>query len=245
MRRFAVAAVCVLTACSSSGGAAAKQRTVTVYAASSLTEAFGTIKDQFMRSHRGVRVRIHYGASSELATQITQGAKADVFASASAKNMQAVVAAGRAGRPTDFAANTLEIAVPPGNPAHIRALRDLARAGVKVAVCAAAVPCGVVARKVFAKAGLHITPVADLADVKSTLATVESGEVDAGLVYVTDVRSAGAKVRGIPIAADVNARTTYPIAVLTGASQAAEQFVAYVLSAAGRRVLTADGFSSP
>jgi molybdate transport system substrate-binding protein len=246
VRHVVFVALCVLTACSSSGGASTgDNRAITVYAASSLTEAFDTIKGRFAKQHPGVKIDIVYGASSDLATQITQGAHADVFASASMKNMQSVVSAGQASDPADFAKNTLEIAVPPGNPARITSMADLAKPGVKVAVCAPAVPCGAVAARVFANAKLHVKPVAQLADVKSTLAAVESKEVDAGLVYVTDVRAAGGKVHGIVIPAVVEASTTYPIAVLKGAPTLARQFVAYVLSAAGRAVLTADGFSAP
>jgi molybdate transport system substrate-binding protein len=248
-RILAAAACALLTACASSGGASGGasggRMSITVYAAASLTEAFDTIKTQFVKAHPGVSIDMQFGASSDLATQITQGAPADVFASASKKNMRAVVAAGEATRATDFARNTLEIAVPPNNPAHIGSLADLARPGVKVAVCAPAVPCGAVAQQVFANAKLDVKPVADLADVKTTLAAVESGEVDAGLVYVTDVRSAAAKVKGIVIPAAIDASTTYPIAVLKGAPPIAQQFVAYVLSPAGQAVLAADGFVRP
>lgn len=217
---------------------------ITVYAAASLTEAFTTLKTQFTKAHPGTTVAITFGPSSDLSTQITNGAPVDVFASASPKNMKAVKTAVN---PTDFVSNTMEIAVPPSNPGKIMALKDLSRSGVKVAVCDPAVPCGVVAAKVFANAKLKVKPVANEADVKSTLAAVTSGEVDAGLVYVTDVRAAGAKVKGITIPAGVNASTKYPIASLSGAKNAAlaKAFVAYILSPAGRSVLTADGFSAP
>jgi molybdate transport system substrate-binding protein len=244
-----------LAGCSSSGSAKAGdsssasglQGSITVDAAASLTEAFDAISRQFTTAHPGTKVTMRYGASSDLSTQITQGDDVDVFASASTKNMDAVVSANLAAHPTDFASNTLEIAVPPSNPGKIATLSDLAKRGAKVAVCAASVPCGVVAAKVFANAGVDVTPVANEADVKSTLAAVESGEVDAGLVYVTDVRSAGDKVKGIVIPDAVNASTTYPIVVLKGSGNAAlaRAFVAYVLSAAGQQVLIADGFHKP
>ena len=114
-------------------------------------------------------------------------------------------------------------------------------------MCEPQVPCGSTAEKVFANAKITVTPVTLEADVKSTLAKVESNEVDAGVVYVTDVRAAGSKVKGIVIPADVNASTEYPIAALTKApnSTAARAFVAYVLSSAGQRVLSADGFEQP
>lgn len=220
---------------------------ITVYAASSLTNAFNTIKAQFQQAHPGTTVTITYGASSDLSTQITEGAPADVFASAAPKNMDTVVQAKDASNPTDFVANTAEIAVPPGNPAHIASVQDLARSGVKVALCDPAVPCGVVAAQVFKNANVTVRPTATEANVAATLAAVEADEVDAGVVYVTDVLGAGSKVKGIPIPAGVNASTTYPIAALTHSKNAAlaQAFVSYVLSDAGQRVLTADGFKKP
>jgi molybdate transport system substrate-binding protein len=220
---------------------------ITVLAASSLTGAFTTLGKQFEAAHPGTTVTFSFGASSALATQITQGAPADVFASASAKNMDSVVTAKAADTPTTFVKNVMEIAVPPKNPAHIAALADLAKSGVKVALCQAAVPCGATAAKVFANAKLTVKPVTQEADVKSTLAKVELGEVDAGVVYVTDVLAAKDKVTGIEIPAAVNASTSYPIATLTASKNAdlAKAFVDYVLSADGASVLTAAGFAKP
>jgi molybdate transport system substrate-binding protein len=218
---------------------------ITVDAAASLTEAFDTLKSRFEKSHPGTTVKIVYGGSSDLSTQIRQGAPVDVFASASTKNMAAL---GRqALRPKDFVRNSLEVAVPPGNPARIGSIDDLAKAGVKVAVCDPVVPCGVVAKQVLANAHVHLTPAASLPDVKSTLAAVESGEVDAGLVYVTDVRAARSKVQGVNIDAAVDASTTYPIAALRSAGNPnlANAWVDYVLSAEARAVLRADGFVLP
>lgn len=256
-----LAALAVLVAgCSSSGGgkgssgsptaagsssSTALSGSITVYAAASLTEAFGTISAQFQKAHPGTTVKVTYGASSALSTQIGQGAPVDVFASASTKNMTSLGAT--ALTPTNFVSNTLEIAVPPSNPGKITSVNDLAKPGVKVAVCDPAVPCGVVAAKVFTNAKITVKPVAREQDVKSTLAVVQSNEVDAGLVYVTDVRAAGSKVKGIPIPSSVNASTQYPIATLKSAKNAAlaSAFVSYVLSSAGKAVLTADGFSNP
>lgn len=255
MRWTAVsAAAAVLVAGCSSGGAGnpgptvgsngALSGAITVYAASSLTEAFDTLKKRFESGHPGTHITISYGASSDLATQIDNGAPADVFASAATTNMQQVKTAAH---PTNFVTNTLEIATPPSNPAHINSVQDLAGPGVKVAVCDPAVPCGVVAQQVFDNAKVTVHATAREADVKSTLAAVESGEVDAGLVYVTDVRAAGKQVHGVPIPANLNASTEYPIATLTTSQNPAlaKAFVDYVLSPAGAKVLTADGFSSP
>lgn len=230
---------------SGSGSSSRLSGSITVLAAASLTEAFDNMKRAFERANPGTTITPSYGASSDLATQIVQGKPADVFASASTKNMTSVRKAGDAASPVDFAANTLEIAVPPSNPGKITKLADLARSGVKVAVCDAAVPCGVVAKQVFTNAKLSVKPAASLSDVKATLAVVESGEADAGLVYVTDVRAAAGKVKGIEIPADVNASTTYPIASLSKSKNPAlaTAFVAFVRSAAGQRILAEAGFA--
>jgi len=242
----------LLAGCGSSGTKAAGGTTsphgsVTVLAAASLTEAFGTLAKQFEAAHPGVTVKLSFGASSALAQQITAGAPADVFASAASKNMQQVISAGGAAGSSNFVKNVMEIAVPPNNPAGITQLADLAKPGVKVALCQAQVPCGVTAQQVFTRAGITVKPVTEEADVKSTLTKVETGEVDAGVVYVTDVRAAGGKVKGIPIPDGVNAATEYPIAVLgkAGNPATARAFVDYVLSDAGQAVLAADGFAKP
>jgi molybdate transport system substrate-binding protein len=221
--------------------------TINVFAAASLQEAFTGLGKQFEAAHPGTKVVFSFGPSSGLAEQIGQGAPADVFASASGKNMDAVVAAGQAASPTNFVSNTMEIAVPPKNPAHIATVSDLARKGVKVALCQAEVPCGATALKVFENAKITVTPVTQEVDVKSTLSKVTLGEVDAGVVYVTDVRAAGDSVKGIEIPADVNASTTYPIVALTASKNkvTAQSFVDYVLSADGLAALTAAGFSKP
>ncbi len=232
---------------STSASSAAIAGSVTVLAAASLTESFTTLAKQFEAAHPGTTVKLSFGASSALALQITQGAPVDVFASASPKSMKQVVTAGDASTSTNFVKNVMEIAVPPSNPAHITGVADLAKSGVKVALCQSQVPCGETAEQVFQNVKVTVTPVTQEADVKSTLAKVETNEVDAGMVYVTDVRSAAAKVKGIEIPADVNASTEYPIAALTKApnSAAAQAFVAYVLSPAGQPVLSAGGFEKP
>lgn len=220
---------------------------ITVLAAASLVDAFTTLGAQFEAANPRTTVTFSFGASSALATQIGQGAPADVFASASQKTMDAVVAAGGAAASAPFARNVLQIAVPKANPARITQLSDLARPGVKVAVCQVEVPCGATAVTVFAKARLTVRPVTQEADVKATLAKVRLGEVDAGVVYVTDVLAAGEDVTGIEIPAGLNASTTYPIAPLTASSspELALAFVDYVLSADGARILTAAGFRAP
>ncbi|MDQ2754996.1 MAG: molybdate ABC transporter substrate-binding protein [Actinomycetota bacterium] len=256
----AAAAVSVLTACSStpsttspgagssgSSTSAALSGSINVFAAASLQETFGTIIKQFTAAHPGVTVTPNFGASSALATGITQGQPADVFASASQTNMDTVVKAGGAASSRAFATNVMEIAVPRANPANITGVNDLAKPGVKVAICQSQVPCGSTAAKVFTNAKITLTPVSQEADVKSVLTKVTLGEVDAGVVYVTDVKAAGAKVKGVEIPADVNASTSYPVATLTKSANPAlaDAFVAYVLSPDGEAVLKAGGFAAP
>lgn len=259
-RAVAAVAVLALAACGAATGGSGAQGTpatsgaasgpagpLSVFAAASLQESFTTIADRFEKAHPGVSVTLNFGASSSLANGITQGQPADVFASASQSTMDSVVAAGAATGSTPFVSNVMEIAVPPANPGKVTGLADLARPGVKVAVCQAQVPCGTVAAKVFENAGITVTPVSQEADVKAVLTKVGLGEVDAGVVYVTDVRAAGDKVIGVEIPADLNASTTYPIATLTDARNpgAARAFVDYVLSPAAQEVLTAAGFAAP
>lgn len=254
MRALAVCATAALAVAgcggSSSGGGASSGRisgTINVFAASSLTEAFTTLGQQFDAAHPGTHVVFNFGPSSGLSEQITQGAPADVFASASTSSMDDVVAAKDAADPTTFAKNIMEIAIPPSNPGHVVSVTDLADKAVKVAVCESDVPCGVAAAQVFVNAKLKVKPVTEELDVKSVLSKVELGEVDAGVVYVTDVRAAGDKVKGVAIASNVNAMATYPIAALSTSknSATAQAFVDYVLSSTGSSVLAADGFLKP
>jgi molybdate transport system substrate-binding protein len=257
MRRFALAAVALaaiaVTGCSSSSSSstasgpsssAAQTGTITVLAAASLKETFTQLGKQFETAHPGDTVTFSFGASSALAEQINSGAPADVFASAATKNMDQVVSTGNASNPQNFAENVMEVAVPPNNPAKVTSVNDLAKSSVKVALCQPQVPCGVVAAGVFKNAKITVKPVTLQPDVKSVLTQVELGNVDAGVVYVTDVQAAGSKVKGVTIPASVNATTTYPIATLTHSKEQAiaQAFMAYVLSPSGEQVLKAAGF---
>jgi molybdate transport system substrate-binding protein len=230
-----------------SSSSAAQTGTITVFAASSLKEPFTQLGKQFEAAHPGDTVKFSFGASSALATQIDSGAPADVFASASTKNMDQVVTAGNASNPQDFAKNVMEVAVPPSNPAKVTSVNDLAKSSVKVALCQSQVPCGTVAGKVFDNAGIKVKPVTLQPDVKSVLTQVELGNVDAGMVYVTDVMAAGSKVKGVTISASDNASTTYPIAAVSKSKyqSIAQAFVAYVLSPEGEQVLKTAGFEQP
>ncbi|MBQ0892974.1 molybdate ABC transporter substrate-binding protein [Micromonospora sp. U56] len=229
------------------GGPSGVTGTVTVFAAASLTESFATLGRQFEAAHPGVRVTFNFAGSSALATQITQGAPADVFASAAARNMATVTDAGAAdGSPTVFARNQLVIAVPKGNPGRVTGLADLTRPDVKVALCAEQVPCGGAATRVLAAAGVKLTPVTLEQDVKGALSKVTLGEVDAALVYRTDVRSA-AKVDGVEFPESARAVNDYPVVVLKDAPNptTARAFVEHVRSDQGRAVLTDAGFQPP
>lgn len=228
------------------GGALAG--TLNVFAAASLTETFTELGDRFMAAYPGVTVTFNFAASSALAAQIVSGAPADVFAAASPATMQTVVdAGGHAGTPQVFARNTLEIAVPAGNPAGITGLVDFTRPELTIALCAAEVPCGAAAAKVFAAA--HLTPSPDTLerDVKAALNKVELGEVDGAVVYRTDVIAAADRVLGIEFSEASAAVNAYPIVVLAGApnAEAATAFVELVLSQEGRDVLFGAGFSGP
>jgi len=220
---------------------------VNVFAAASLKETFTRLGTRFESTHPGSTVVFSFGPSSGLATQINGGAPADVFASASATNMDQVVASAGAADPAVFARNVMEIAVPAANPAKVASVADLAKPQVKVALCQAAVPCGTVAARVLANARITVKAVSEEVDVKSVLTKVSLGEVDAGVVYVTDVRTAGDKVTGITIRPEVNASTSYPIAVLTKAVNAAgaKAFTDYVLSPEGATVMLDGGFAKP
>ena len=255
MRRFAVilaALVAVAAAgCSSSSSTSSTPSsstgTITVFAAASLMQTFTQLGKQFEAAHKGDTVKFSFGPSSGLATEITSGAPADVFASASPATMDVVVKAGDAASPQNFAKNVMEVAVPPNNPANVTSVTDLAKSSVKVALCQPTVPCGVVAAEVFKNAGITVKPVTLEADVDSVVTQVETGNVDAGMVYVTNVLSAGSKVKGITIPASDNASTLYPIATISSSKHKSEAqaFINYVLSPAGQQVLAAAGFQKP
>jgi molybdate transport system substrate-binding protein len=246
----------VLSGCASgpasgarSGGATSTPSgTITVFAAASLQRTFTTIGRDFEREHPGTTVRFSFAGSSDLVSQIRNGAPADVLASA---DRATTAALGRglvaSGSPRDFATNTLEIAVAPGNPLHVADLRDLTAADVQLVTCAAPVPCGAATAAVERASGVDLHPVSEEQSVTDVLGKVTAGQADAGIVYRTDVQGAGDAVDGVPIPAAVDAVNTYPISVLRDAPDpaGARAFVAYVRSAAGQRVLAAAGFGRP
>jgi molybdate transport system substrate-binding protein len=232
---------CGSNAPAATGGTPAGE--ITVFAAASLTEAFTQIGKDFEAANPGLKVKFNFGGSSALAQQINQGAPADVFASAAPANMKQVTETGA----ITFARNRLAIAVPPGNPGKVSGLADFAKADLKIALCAEQVPCGAAAKKVFETAGVKAAPDTREQDVKAVLTKVQLGEVDAALVYRTDVKAAGGKVEGIEFPESDKAINDYPIAALAKAPNAvgAKAFVDYVLSDKGRAVLGAAGFDGP
>lgn len=238
-----------LTGCGGdTGSAAAGGGAVTVFAAASLTESFTTIGADFEAANPGTKVTFSFAGSSALATQINQGAPADVFAAAAPKNMATVADAGNGdGAAITFASNQLVIAVPKGNPKGVKALADLVRPGTKVALCAEQVPCGAAAAKALTAAGVELTPVTLEQDVKAALSKVKLGEVDAALAYRTDAKASAADVEGIEFPESAGAINDYPIIALKNAPNraGARAFVAYVRSDKGRAVLTAAGFQVP
>jgi molybdate transport system substrate-binding protein len=222
--------------------------TVTVLAAASLTGVYGELAARFEKLHPGVTVSESFGGSSALAAQIVQGAPADVFATANEATMTTVTDAGLAdGTPIVYATNVLTLVVPPSNPGHVTKLIDLTKPGVKVALCDKAVPCGSAALSLLAAEKLSVAPVTLETDVKAVLTKVELDEVDAGLVYVTDARSAGDKVTQIAVPDAANPINRYPIVVLAGSTNkaAARAFEQFVLSSTGLAALKNAGFGTP
>jgi molybdate transport system substrate-binding protein len=196
---------------------------------------------------QGTSVELNFAASSALREQILEGAPADVFASANESNMDQVVEADEASDPAIFVLNELQIAVPAGNDAGVTGLADFGRDELLVGLCAEEVPCGQFGREALANAGVAPAQDTDEADVRSLLSKVEAGDLDAGLVYRTDVLAAGDAVEGIDVPAEDNVVAAYPIAVLTRSSapEVAEAFVAFLLAADGQAILESYGFEGP
>jgi molybdate transport system substrate-binding protein len=252
----ALAAVLALSGCGDStepstpsgGASSGPGGSLTVLAAASLTESFNRIGKDFEAANPTVKVTFSYAGSSSLAQQITSGAPADVFAAASPATMKTVTDAGDAtGQPTVFVKNQLVIAVAKGNPKGIKALADLTKPGLKVALCAEQVPCGAAAKKALSAATVKLTPVTLEQDVKSALSKVKLGEVDAALVYRTDAKAAASDVEGIEFPESAGAINDYPIVALKNAPNpaAAAAFVAFVQSEPELKVLTDAGFQKP
>jgi molybdate transport system substrate-binding protein len=251
----AVSATLLLAACSTPSAAPTATQTadpltgtVTVLAAASLTEVYGDLAARFKKLHPNVTITESFGGSSALAAQIVQGAPADLFATANEATMKTVTDAKLADEtPIVSATNVLTLVVPPTNPAGVTTVADLAKPNVKVALCDKTVPCGSAALSLLAAEKLSVTPVTLETDVKAVLTKVELNEVDAGLVYVTDARSAGDKVTQIAVPDAANVINRYPIVVLSGSTNkaAARAFEQFILSPTGRAALKNAGFGTP
>jgi molybdate transport system substrate-binding protein len=222
------------------------KKKLTIFAASSLTGTFTTLEKQFEADHSDVDVVLSFGSSTTLAEQITAGAPADVIATADEKSITVVKDADQlAEAPTQFATNTLVIAVPAGNPGSVTGVDSLNT--VDFVACDPSAPCGAAAATMLSNAGITAQPKTFEPDVATTLATVESGEVDAGIVCVTDATGAGDKVTAVQIPDDDNVTNPYFIATVkdSGASSLADEWVALVTGPEGRSVLAEAGFGKP
>ncbi|MCC6314228.1 MAG: molybdate ABC transporter substrate-binding protein [Thermomicrobiales bacterium] len=230
---------------------------LTVFAAASLTDAFAAMATNLEAAHPGLDIVYNFGGSQMLVTQLSQGAAADVFASANAAQMQTAIDNGSiVGKPRIFAHNLLAIVTPAGNPADIAAPADLGKPGLRLILAQPAVPVGKYARVSICAMGqdtatygedfvarVAANVVSEEEDVRDVLAKVQLGEADAGIVYVSDARAAGDQVQSIAIPTDVNEIASYPIAVVAeGDAALANAFIGYVLSADGQATLQAFGF---
>src|SRR6201996_592898 len=230
------------TASTSSG------HSIVVFAATLLKPAFTLLAGKFQTDNPGATIDFDFATSSELANKLTQGASADIFASADSAQMDTVVKADlTSGEPVNFASNTLVIVTAPGDPKQIRSFADLARPDLRVAVCQASAPCGSATQRIEDNTGVHLNPASEESVSSGVLGKVTNGEDDAGLVYLTDAHKAGDKVTAVKFPESDEAVNIYPIAVLKHASQPAlaQKFVDLVTGATGRRVLTQAGFASP
>lgn len=221
---------------------------IVVFAAASLKSAFTQLGERFKTENPGGGVEFEFGGSSELATQLTQGASGDVFASADTAQMDVVSKAGLlAANPTNFAANTLVIVTAPANPKNVGSFADLAKPGLSVVICQKPVPCGSATQRVEDSTRVRLNPVSEELSVTDVLNKVTSGQADAGLVYVTDAHSAGNKVVTVQFPEAASAVNVYPVGVLKKAPKPAlaQKFVTLVTSDAGQQILAQSGFAKP
>ena len=244
-----VMSVALVCGCGSSGDSSSPTTgKIMVFAAASLKNTFTEIGERFKAESPGISVEFNFAGSSDLVTQLTQGATADVFASADTKNMDKAAQGGLlAAGPVNFASNTLVIAVAPGNPRKITSFADLAKADLSVVTCAPQVPCGSATQKVEQASSVTLNPVSEESSVSDVLNKVTTGQADAGLVYVTDAKGAGDKVTAVPFPESADAVNTYPIAVLKQSEDPdlAAKFVDLVTAAGGQEILSQAGFAKP
>lgn len=239
----ATAALGVTVGCA--GAQSDNRTTLTVLAASSLTDSFTELKRAYERAHPGVDVRFSFAGSQHLAAQVRQGAPSDAIATADQRTMRGISAHVR--EPRVFAYNELVIAVPPGNPKGVRDLGDLARRDVVTVLAAPEVPAGRYAATALDRAGVEIHPESQEPSVRAVLTRVRLGEVDAGIVYASDAATAGDDVAAVRIPDADNIRASYPAAVTDTSEHpaAARAFVDWLRSAEARTTLRRAGFSVP
>jgi molybdate transport system substrate-binding protein len=221
---------------------------ITVFAAASLTDSFNAVGAAFTKANPNAKVTFSFDASSALVTQITQGAPADVFASADTANMDKLTKASLNGSdPVVFATNLLSIIVAPGNPKGITGVADLAKPDLKVVLCADGVPCGAYAKQILDAAKVTVTPVSQEQNVKGVVTKVTAGEADAGIVYATDVKGAGAKAAGVDIPAGINVPAKYPIASVKASTHTdvGAAFIKFLTGPDGQAILATFGFLEP
>jgi molybdate transport system substrate-binding protein len=232
-----------LTACGGGGG---DHTTITVLAASSLTGTFSELGKEFEDQHPGVTVKFAFDSSATLAQQATQGAPADVLATADTTTMDSATSA-QASTPRVFASNEMVLATPKSNPGHVTSFADLDRSSVEFVVCVPTAPCGRIAQALLDQDQVTGKPVSEEVDVKSVLAKLTEGEADAGIVYTSDAVAAGDQVSAIPIPGSRKQLTTYPIVTLSQSEHAdlAQAFVDLVTGSTGRRTLRQAGFGKP
>jgi molybdate transport system substrate-binding protein len=245
-----VVLVLLIGACPARDGARDADLTgsLTVLAAASLSDVLGEVAEDFRAAHPELEVRVASAGSQRLATQILEGAEADVFATADVWQMARVVEAGLAASdPQVLATNRLALVVEPGNPAGIRDPADLARPDLRVVLAAEEVPAGRYARQALENAGIEVEPVSLEADVRAVLSRVALGEADVGIVYLTDVYAAGDRVDGLPLPSGMDVRVTYPVVRLAASPEPelADAFIAHLLSDDGLAVLREHGFGPP
>ena len=251
MKRVATAvavllAAAALASCGDEGASPSDEgTTLHVLAAASLTGSFDELKDTFEASHEGVTVETVYDSSATLATQVSEGAPADVLATADLDPMQKVIEAGDADEAQTFAGNTAVLVTPADNPAGITSFADLDRDGVTYVVCVDTAPCGKVGAALLDANDVKAAPSSFEDNVKAVLEKVAAGEVDAGIVYVTDAKSAGGEVMSVEIPGSADVVTGYGIAVVEQSEDAglAQAFVDLVLSDEGQQILREAGFA--
>lgn len=220
----------------------AESVTLHVLAAASLTETFDALADKFEADHDGVTIEPVYDSSGTLATQVIEGAPADVLATADLDSIGKVDDAGDAGKISTFAENHAVLVTPAANPAGVTAFADISK--TKFVICVDTAPCGKVGAKLLASNGVTTAPVSLEQNVKAVLTKVTSGEADAGIVYVTDALASGTQVKTFDIPGAADAPTDYGITVVKQSEHpdVAQEFLDFVLSDAGQKVLSDAGF---